>query len=367
LHYDVLIIGAGPAGCTAARLLSSAGFKVLLADRQKIPSQRSCPCFLSPRAVELCEEIFATLPADVLSNPPEAWGAKVIFEDGSIYELPFPHPGLSVSRDRLDAFMSSLTGADIMAPFSLKDLELGRFRVRADLEGDGTAESVEATYLIGADGGDSTILSYIRPEFFRTYAAPNLLKVTLLLAGGRVDMEPGWMGLVVQKGVRAMHRLFIREGLIGVAISHGLQIDFREQMGRVVDLLGAACSLELEEQSVSMSSVTNIMGAGGKFSLGAGSALMAGEAAGLLDPWGFGVRLAIESGRIAAESLIDSAGQSVTPHLHYRSRMQQMLEREIGQRRRLAGLVGEVDAGALAADRTRGGRRNRRELRKHLF
>jgi flavin-dependent dehydrogenase len=118
---------------------------------------------------------------------------------------------------------------------------------------------------------------------------------------------------------------------------------------------------------VTAASVTNIMGASARFNLGAGSALLAGEAAGLLDPWGFGVRLALESGRIAAQSLIDSAGQSVTPHLHYRYRMQDLLDQEIRQRRRLGGRVGYLDTSSLVKDSNRAGRHHRRELKRHFF
>ena len=40
--YDVIVAGAGPAGCTAAKMLAEKGCKVLLAERFKMPRYKSC-------------------------------------------------------------------------------------------------------------------------------------------------------------------------------------------------------------------------------------------------------------------------------------------------------------------------------------
>jgi geranylgeranyl reductase family protein len=42
MKYDVVIVGAGPAGSTAAKFLSEKGIKVLLLDKSKFPRDKSC-------------------------------------------------------------------------------------------------------------------------------------------------------------------------------------------------------------------------------------------------------------------------------------------------------------------------------------
>jgi len=37
MEYDVTIVGAGPAGSTAAKFLAEKGFKTLLLDKEKYP------------------------------------------------------------------------------------------------------------------------------------------------------------------------------------------------------------------------------------------------------------------------------------------------------------------------------------------
>ena len=43
--YDVIVVGAGPAGCTAAKTLAEKGYKVLLVEKFKMPRYKSCRVF----------------------------------------------------------------------------------------------------------------------------------------------------------------------------------------------------------------------------------------------------------------------------------------------------------------------------------
>ena len=42
MNYEVAIIGAGPAGSTAAKFLSEKGVKVILIDKVKFPRDKPC-------------------------------------------------------------------------------------------------------------------------------------------------------------------------------------------------------------------------------------------------------------------------------------------------------------------------------------
>ncbi len=44
--YDVIVAGAGPAGCTAAKRLAETGHSVLMVERCRIPRYKSCPGIL---------------------------------------------------------------------------------------------------------------------------------------------------------------------------------------------------------------------------------------------------------------------------------------------------------------------------------
>jgi len=40
--YDVIVVGAGPAGCAAANILSKKGFKVIVFEKTKLPRDKPC-------------------------------------------------------------------------------------------------------------------------------------------------------------------------------------------------------------------------------------------------------------------------------------------------------------------------------------
>jgi len=366
VYYDAIVMGAGPGGCMAARVLTDAGFKVVLVERERIPREKPCGGFLSPQAAGLIEEAFGPIPAACLARPGVVRGAHLICEGGDEYELPYPGPGFSVMRSRLDAHLAVGCGAEVMDGCRVEDFQVERFHVKAWLIDDEREESVESTYLLAADGADSMALRLLRPEFYRLYAAPRLERTMLVLSEGEADWDPEWIGLALMHEGMGLARFFVKDDLVGLAVNHDATRGWREELDGLTALLQQKIGLRLQGEALRKVSASNRMAAGGHHNLGAGCVLLAGEAAGLLDPWGFGIRLALESGRVAAESLVESAGERITPHIRYRYRMQEILERELKQRRDLGSGVGELDTASLAGGRGRTARRDRRALRRRF-
>src|SRR5437868_7403303 len=73
--YDVIIVGGGPAGTSAAIRLAVAGARVLLAEQKKFPRAKLCGEFISPE----CLAHFAEL--GVLEQMSAAGGARVSTTD----------------------------------------------------------------------------------------------------------------------------------------------------------------------------------------------------------------------------------------------------------------------------------------------
>jgi len=55
--YDVIIIGAGPAGCASALFLHQKGLRVLVLDRAAFPRDKVCGEFISPAADDILQEL----------------------------------------------------------------------------------------------------------------------------------------------------------------------------------------------------------------------------------------------------------------------------------------------------------------------
>jgi flavin-dependent dehydrogenase len=50
-QYDVLVVGAGPSGASAAYWLATLGHRVVVIDKKRFPREKTCGDGLTPRAV----------------------------------------------------------------------------------------------------------------------------------------------------------------------------------------------------------------------------------------------------------------------------------------------------------------------------
>ena len=97
--WDVVIVGAGPAGAVAARQISSAGAKVLLIDKSEFPRSKVCGCCLNRNAIN---SLHSAGISDLLSSCGAVdVNSYEIFHGDSRAELSLPG-GAILSRHAFD-------------------------------------------------------------------------------------------------------------------------------------------------------------------------------------------------------------------------------------------------------------------------
>jgi flavin-dependent dehydrogenase len=96
--WQVIVIGAGPAGAATALGLAARGVRVLLIDRHAFPRFKVCGCCLSVRAVD---ELGHLGLASLVEGVPVLATVRLLHRARAV-RIPLPH-GRVMSRERLDA------------------------------------------------------------------------------------------------------------------------------------------------------------------------------------------------------------------------------------------------------------------------
>lgn len=123
-RYDVAVIGAGPAGSSAASALAAAGWRVALIERKALPHHKVCGEFLSPDAqatlrVLGLHQVLAALAPRVLT------GATLTSHRGGILTMSLPGAAWGLSRYAMDAALADAAvarGAVLLAETTVIDL-----------------------------------------------------------------------------------------------------------------------------------------------------------------------------------------------------------------------------------------------------
>ncbi len=156
MNYDLIVVGAGPAGAAAGVTAARAGARVLVVDRATFPRPKTCGDALSNRAAEIVDRIVGK--TDALHDIPHAvvHGAVAVFPDGGRIRRGFGgHDGYIVPRHELDALLRNQlegAGAEVREGAKVERLLLNGTDVVGALV---AGERVFARAVIAADGPGS--------------------------------------------------------------------------------------------------------------------------------------------------------------------------------------------------------------------
>lgn len=112
--FDVLIVGAGPAGSAAAIRLRRHGFSVALLDRARFPREKICGDCLLPEAVSCLRQLGISDKVTILAHPVD----ELRVYSCSGIDFAFPTNILTLKRSTLDTLMAQ-AAVDAGAVFCL--------------------------------------------------------------------------------------------------------------------------------------------------------------------------------------------------------------------------------------------------------
>ncbi|MBL7494602.1 geranylgeranyl reductase family protein [Frankia sp. AgW1.1] len=332
-EFDVVVIGAGPAGAAAARAAAVAGARVCLVERAELPRYKTCGGGL----VGISRDHISGAGLDLAQLARAEVDALTITLDGRYKVTRRRRDGSSiiamVMRPELDAALVDAARA--------AGVEVRTSTVVTGVRDDGPAGAVveirggpdlRASVVVGADGTSSRAASYVgvhcdqvdiglEAEFKAPAHVAARWERRMLLDWGPV---PGSYGWVFPKGD------VLTVGVIGAREDGPAMRAYYE---RFVAQLGLADLPRLHDSG----HLTRVRADGSP--VRRGRVLVAGDAAGLLDPWTReGISFALRSGRLAGAAAAAAAGGDPGALDAYPKRVDAVFGPEVTAGRTLLGL-----------------------------
>lgn len=164
--FDVIISGAGPAGCTAALALGSSGLSVALIEKEKFPREKVCgdaiPAYV-PKVLTTIDPSYRAALEEVQDKQPVSI-CRYVAPGRTALDITFRENGMVCRRSVFDSFLlnlaSRLDNLTVITGTQIKDIRAGS---KGFAVGTGNGDEFTAKLLIGCDGSTGVSRRILAP------------------------------------------------------------------------------------------------------------------------------------------------------------------------------------------------------------
>ena len=296
--YDVIIIGAGPAGCTAAWELACNGYQVLLVEKFKMPRNKSCSGILIKKSMDLVRQYFGDAPEYTMCEPTDNRG--MVFTSDKGHEYRFEQEGLNIWRSSFDYWLATKAaeaGAELRDGIAALSCEEQEDCVLVHLNGP-SPYFEKAKFVILCDGAAGSVkrkLGSAPRSYITTYQTFNT---------GSIDLDPHYFYAYLQPFLSEYDAWFnVKDDYLIFGVSGKDTSKLEAYYSTFIAYMKKNHNAKIEKQEKNEKWLMPHIMPGCPIEYGNRRVLFAGEAAGFLNPMGEGISAGMESGCAAAQAI----------------------------------------------------------------
>ena len=323
--FDVVIVGAGPAGCACAYMLSGKGIRVALVDKESFPRDKICGDALSADVINQLYRMNTSLAKQFESFSEKQFSQGVRFYAPNQNHIDIEYKGSAYSD--VAGYVSKRVDFDHFFFNEVKDKE-GIYVFQKEkvldiivddvgVEIETGTQKLKAKLIVGADGVNSIVNKLLaKRKWEKDQCAAGLRQyyenVTGFHENNHIELHfykdilPGYFWIFPMANNRAniglgifadsaqVKQINIKEKLQEIIKTHPKVKDRFKEATPLESIKGFRLPLGIKKNSIS----------GNRY-------LLLGDAAALIDPFsGEGIGNAIRSGRLAAEHIVAAITQN---------------------------------------------------------
>lgn len=313
--YDVIVIGAGPAGCTAAKTLADRGCNVLIVEKCALPRYKSCSGMLIKKTIDLVGKYFGeNIPVSVTCAPVENWG--MIFTNDAGQEYRFEQQGLNVWRSAFDYWLTTIAQKsgvvlrDCTAAVSC-DVQEAFVEVKLHCKEKGNYTE-KAKYVIDCEGVVGAVkrkLLQSTEKYITTYQTFNK---------GTIALDFHYFYAYLQPELSEYDAWFnVKDNMLVLGVSCKDASKINAYYNRFIAYMEENHGLQTYKCMKAEKWLMPHVSAGCPIEYGKERVLFAGETAGFLNPMGEGISAGMESGYFAAYAITEHFDDVQKVHAYY--------------------------------------------------
>ncbi len=310
LNYDVLIVGAGPAGASCAWRLKRAGLSVALVDKSRFPRDKVCAGWITPAVVDCLQLDLDDYRAGGRTLQPFT-GFRVGLIDGADTVVPYGRTvSYGIRRCEFDDYLGQRSGVPCFQETAVRQLERtsdgwvvnGRFRAKV---------------LVGAGGHFCPVARLLGARRSPAASVVAAQEVEFRVPGEQLEdlpTDPAVPEIFFCPDLQGYGWCVRKGDFLNVGLGRVRHERLSEHVERFCEFLrrGRGVPVELPRfhghaYQLYERVVPKLVG---------DAVLLVGDAAGLAYPQsGEGIRPAVESGLLAAETILKADGRYGEEHL----------------------------------------------------